>query len=394
MRVALMRAVSAQARGVVLPATQPVLKKMFKIKCLLMFVVVLLGACGKDAPEPAQPAKTAPPAPTSQPAPAPVAAPAAEAPKPVEPAPAAEAAKPAAAEPAKAAAFSIENVPVSSATLGAFPYFSLPDGVSAEEQKGKVIDFDRRYFQAGEELVGVEGKVHERTFRLEQKDKNFSELEVHRNYENIIQQAGGVKTHAKPMTNAMVDKAGGNDQVRKYYHGPGPGNYYQHNAYVIRQPNKEIWVQIATGAIPLHAFVLVVERAAMAQTVGMLKADQLKKEIDAKGRVAVYINFDTDKADIKAESQPVIDEIAKLLQGDGGLRLSVEGHTDNTGTATRNQALSNERAQSVVAALTGKGIAKERLSAKGFGQDKPLADNGSESGRARNRRVELVKVTG
>jgi OmpA-OmpF porin, OOP family len=138
----------------------------------------------------------------------------------------------------------------------------------------------------------------------------------------------------------------------------------------------------------------VVERAAMAQSVGMLKADQMKKEIDAKGRVAVYINFDTDKADIKAESQPVIDEIAKLLQGDGALKLSVEGHTDNTGTAARNQTLSGERAQSVLGAIVGKGIAKERLSAKGFGQDKPLADNASDAGRAKNRRVELVKVTG
>jgi outer membrane protein OmpA-like peptidoglycan-associated protein len=60
----------------------------------------------------------------------------------------------------------------------------------------------------------------------------------------------------------------------------------------------------------------------------------------------------------------------------------------------RNQTLSGERAQAVLGAITAKGIAKERLSAKGFGQDKPLADNASEAGRARNRRVELVKMTG
>ena len=362
-------------------------------------LALMLVACKNEPPAPkadADKSAKAAPAPPAAPAavPPPVAEapkPAAEVPKPVEPE-----SKPA-AEPAAAAApaaFNIESVPVSTATLGAFPYFSLPEGVSTEEQKGTVFDFDRRYVQAGDELIAVEGKVHQRTFRLAQKDKNFSELEVHRNYENIIKQAGGAKTHAKPMTNAMVEKVGGNDQVRKYYHGPGPGSYYEHNTYLIRQPAREIWVQVSTGAVPLHSYVLVVERAAMAQSVGLLKADQMKKEIDARGRVAVYINFDTDKAEIKPDSQPVIDEIAKLLQGDAALKLSVEGHTDNTGTAARNTTLSGERAQSVMNAMLGKGIAKERLSAKGYGQDKPLADNATDQGRAKNRRVELVKVSG
>lgn len=368
-------------------------------------LALMLVACKSETPAPKaaadKPAKVTPAAPAAAvvPPPPPVEAPkpAAEAPKPTEaePKPVAEAPKP--AEPAQAAApaaFNIDSVPVSTATLGAFPYFTLPEGVSAEEQKGKAFDFDRRYLLAGDELIAVEGKVHQRKFRLAQKDKTFSELEIHRNYENIIKQAGGVKTHAKPMSKAAIDKAGGREAVEKYYFGPGPGDYYEHNTYVIRQSNKEIWVQVATGVIPPHGFVLVVERAAMAQSVGMLKADQMKKEIDARGRVAVYINFDTDKADIKPESQPVVDEIVKLLQGDGALKLSVEGHTDNTGTAARNQTLSGERAQSVVGAITGKGIAKERLSAKGFGQDKPLAENSTEPGRAKNRRVELVKITG
>lgn len=360
---------------------------MNKIKYLSFFVMALLTACGKEAPPAADKAVKAPAtAPAATPA---TAAPAAEAPKPAEAPAAAEAAKVAAVAP-----FTLDNVPVSSATLGAFPYFSLPEGVSADEQKGQAFNFDRRYLQAGEEFVPVEGKIHQRTFQLAQHNKTYTELEIHRNYENIIKQAGGVKTHSAQMTPAMIDKSGGREKLEKHYFGPGLGPDYEHNTYVIKQPGKEIWVQVATGAIPPHGYVLVVERAAMAQSVTLLKADQLKKEIDAKGRVAVYINFDTDKADIKAESQPVIDEIAKLLQGDGGLKLSIEGHTDNTGTAARNQTLSNERAQSVSAAIVAKGIAKERLSAKGFGQDKPLADNASETGRAKNRRVELVKVTG
>ncbi|HEY8714481.1 MAG TPA: OmpA family protein [Candidatus Acidoferrum sp.] len=81
----------------------------------------------------------------------------------------------------------------------------------------------------------------------------------------------------------------------------------------------------------------------------------------------------------------------KLVQQDADLKLKVEGHTDNQGNAAANQALSERRAQAVVAWLTAHGVQASRLSAEGLGQTKPVADNGSEEGRAKNRRVELVK---
>ena len=84
-------------------------------------------------------------------------------------------------------------------------------------------------------------------------------------------------------------------------------------------------------------------------------------------------------------------EVLKLLQASPALRLAVEGHTDNAGTPAHNQQLSEARAQEVVRNLTTQGIAANRLLAAGFGQTKPLADNATEAGRAKNRRVELVK---
>jgi outer membrane protein OmpA-like peptidoglycan-associated protein len=76
-------------------------------------------------------------------------------------------------------------------------------------------------------------------------------------------------------------------------------------------------------------------------------------------------------------------EIVKLLQENKDLKLRVEGHTDNQGNAAANQALSEKRAQAVVAWLTGKGISASRLTAKGFGATKPVADNSTEDGRAK-----------
>jgi outer membrane protein OmpA-like peptidoglycan-associated protein len=73
------------------------------------------------------------------------------------------------------------------------------------------------------------------------------------------------------------------------------------------------------------------------------------------------------------------------------LKISVEGHTDSVGTPEKNKILSTDRAKAVVSAITKEGIDAQRLSSAGFGQDKPIGDNSTEEGKAKNRRVELVK---
>ena len=107
--------------------------------------------------------------------------------------------------------------------------------------------------------------------------------------------------------------------------------------------------------------------------------------------MALYLNFDPDKTTLRPDAQPVLAEVLTLLTQNPDLRLAVQGHTDNTSTPTHNQQLSEGRARAVVAALTAQGITAARLTAQGFGQTQPLADNATEAGRAQNRRVELVK---
>jgi outer membrane protein OmpA-like peptidoglycan-associated protein len=138
---------------------------------------------------------------------------------------------------------------------------------------------------------------------------------------------------------------------------------------------------------------LVVDVAAMGQKVE-IDADYLAGEIDKTGRVAVYgINFATGKADITADSAKVLAEIGSLLARKPDWRLRVEGHTDNVGSAKSNQELSGKRAQAVKAWLGSKhGVPPERLETQGFGDTKPVADNKTDEGRAKNRRVELVKL--
>jgi outer membrane protein OmpA-like peptidoglycan-associated protein len=115
--------------------------------------------------------------------------------------------------------------------------------------------------------------------------------------------------------------------------------------------------------------------------------------IDQTGHVAVYgIHFDTGKATILPDSEPILAQIQMLLEQRPDLKLRVEGHTDNVGARAANQKLSEQRAAAVVSWLVAHGVDRSRLAAQGFADTKPVADNSTEEGRSQNRRVELVKM--
>lgn len=122
-----------------------------------------------------------------------------------------------------------------------------------------------------------------------------------------------------------------------------------------------------------------------------MTGESMADELDASGKVAVYgIYFDTDSANLKPESDETLGQIVDLLRIRPEMALFVDGHTDSEGEDAYNHDLSTRRAQAVVAWLLGKGIAENRLEARGFGEAEPVADNATEEGRAWNRRVELV----
>jgi outer membrane protein OmpA-like peptidoglycan-associated protein len=111
------------------------------------------------------------------------------------------------------------------------------------------------------------------------------------------------------------------------------------------------------------------------------------------GKFITYgITFDVGKSTIKPESMGEINRIVKLMTDNPDLKFSVEGHTDATGNAASNQTLSDARSAAVVAKLVEMGVSKDRLQSAGKGQTTPIADNGTDEGRAKNRRVEFVKI--
>ena len=312
---------------------------------------------------------------------------------PVEAVAATAADTPAAEVPVAPREFDPADVPESTATLPPFPFFKSPEGLAgtlAEKERSR--RFDREHMIAGDRIVVLEGKVHRDRFRLSDPEQaEYSEIEFQRNYSDAIAALGGIEVSQVQYTYEVADAFGGRAAVDKHYHGTCASPGCENHTYLIRQGGKEYWIQVSTGAIPPHGEVVVLERKGMDSKLAFLDAAAMKQKLDADGRVALYINFDTDKASLRPDAAPVIGEIVKLLQADPSLALSIDGHTDSTGTAERNRELSRLRAEAVRNALVALGTDGARLSAQGFGPDKPLAGNDDEAGRAKNRRVELVK---
>jgi len=230
--------------------------------------------------------------------------------------------------------------------------------------------FDAYRICSGGKVVTVEGKVYQNQYGLKEGARPVSSLQIRRNYANAVKAIGGSVVNEKPC-DGFDDPRAGAEQI---------------TGKVVKN-GREVWIEVVPRNDGADYALTVVEVQAMAQEV---TASDLLAKLTADGHVALYINFDTNSATIKPESTDVIEQVAQMLAQSADLKLSIEGHTDNTGTADKNKTLSGQRAKSVMSALVAKGIAAARLSAVGYGQEKPVADNGTENGRE-NRRVELVK---
>ncbi|MBL8919387.1 MAG: OmpA family protein [Myxococcaceae bacterium] len=231
-----------------------------------------------------------------------------------------------------------------------------------------VNDFSSYEFEVGPDKTAVkEGRYWDLGYWLKDDAKQPSPLEVARNYENAVKKLGGKKLYQN------VDQSGGVV------------------SYMMPLGKSERWFQInlanAGNAVTFH----IIEVAAMEQKVEM-SASEMMDALNKDGFLALYgILFDTGKDTIKPESEPLLTEIVSLLTNNASLKLSVEGHTDNVGNPKANQTLSQKRAESVKKWLAGKGVDGKRLETKGWGDTKPVADNRTEDGKSKNRRVELVK---
>ncbi len=150
-----------------------------------------------------------------------------------------------------------------------------------------------------------------------------------------------------------------------------------------------VWVKVWSQETTIS--LSIVQEKAFKNAVRPTPAETLRTTLDSRGRIALFLPFDFDRATLKPEAMPMLAEVARLLRETPRLSLLIENHTDNIGPRARNLALTSARAASVVRALTAAGVDPARLATAGIGAERPVTDNSTSEARARNRRTVLIR---
>lgn len=231
----------------------------------------------------------------------------------------------------------------------------------------------------------VEGKIMVYRYTLKDDAKPASGLQIMRNFQTASKQNGGVILgEYQGWCTSTYEHAGEDLNTGTIPFGNGCTNWS--TTFKFTKSDKEIWVyqQYSDDGYD----IVIAEKEGMKQDI---QANEMFDKINSSESLTLYINFETGKSAIKSESLSIIDELFKMLSSNPTLKIIVEGHTDNVGNPASNKTLSEQRALSVKTALVNKGISADRINTIGYGQDKPIADNSIEDGKAKNRRVEIKK---
>ncbi len=233
----------------------------------------------------------------------------------------------------------------------------------------------------------IEGKVMVFNYLLMDDKKPISGLQLFRNFQNAAKQNGGViKGEYQGWCTGTYEFTGENINEGTIPFGNSCTNWGQTIKFA--KDNKEIWVYVQLSGEGEGYDMVIVEKESMTQYI---QANAMFDKINSGDALTLYINFESGKSAIKSDSQTIIDELYKMLNSNPTLKITIEGHTDNVGNPASNKTLSEQRANSVKTSLVNKGISADRVKCLGFGQDKPIDDNSTENGKAKNRRVEIKK---
>jgi outer membrane protein OmpA-like peptidoglycan-associated protein len=239
-----------------------------------------------------------------------------------------------------------------------FPYLGKPAG--AVLAGSSTVDEPLDVTQAGDSAPQLVGQRH--WVKRYTPPASLSKLEFEAQYRAALEAAGW--------------------KVRALAVGVKPGEGVVVAQFVARGRN--LWAQLGRGNDNSDSGLVM--------KVADIGAADWAGDLDKRCRVPLYgVNFDTDKASLRPEATPLLEKARDALKSRPTMKVAVQGHTDNVGSDAHNQQLSAARAETVRAWLAAHGIEAARLASRGFGKTAPVADNGSELGRARNRRVELVR---
>ena len=295
------------------------------------------------------------------------------------------------AAPAKPA-FSIAAVPVSKADLGTFPYFkTLPNFMATDST---THESNRTYFYDGKTFFTIDGKVSSQNLNIKNSNEPIvSEFGCIQEFDKVISTLGGVKFFTGKMPDEALKAFAGADAVELGSAGKAavaPSSYYGVVEYVIKTPDKEVWVQLQPYSLGSKFYtLLVVEKSTPLVSLNTNKTNEIVASLEKDRKAIVHLLFAPDSDTLLSESKDEILSIAGVYQAHPDWKLSLAFYNAPVGSAAYTLALTGKRAAAIQQQLLLLGVKNASLTATGMGDVKPMASNDTETGRLLNTRVEI-----
>lgn len=278
----------------------------------------------------------------------------------------------------------LEDIPIITSDIGKFPFYILPPENYHFEGSIAEMNFDEIYhFYKDSSTLSIGGKYYESPIvrnedkRNKKKNQIYEDSLIIAHFDKQIKDLGGAETQLTKKYIQTLHTDQEIDSVRRY---------------IIRTKKGNIWIDLISLRIPRQINYSVIFEGRMKQPVNIIKAERLRYALENNGKVVVYVNFAEGKMSLQPDGVKAVEEINKLMRIDPELRLSIEGHTDDVGTAEYCRRLSNERILTIVNFLKNAGIKTYRLNTVAYGSEHMVADNSTNESRAKNRRIELIKT--
>lgn len=290
-------------------------------------------------------------------------------------------------------AFDIATVPVSKADLGTFPYFkTLPNFT---ETDSITHESNRTYFYDGKKFFTIDGKVSSQNLNINHSDQPIvSEFGCIQEFDKVVATLGGVKFFTGKMPDEALKTFAGANAVElgsANKAAVAPSSYYGVVEYVIKTPDKEVWVQLQPYSLGSKFYtLLVVEKSTPLLSLNTNRPNLILAHLERDKKAIVHISFAPDSDTLLSESKDEILSMAGVYQAHPDWKLSLECYSAPVGKADYTLSLTGKRAMAIKQQLMALGVKDASLTAKGMGEGKPIVSNDTEQGRLMNTRVELT----
>ena len=287
-------------------------------------------------------------------------------------------------------------IPISNADLGTFPYFKTLPNLSALNQSDSLtIEENRTYFFDGKNYFTIDGKVSSQHLNVKDDTKKIpSEFQIIQEFDKVVTTLGGKKIYAGKLPEEPLKKIIADDLVQlgsKYQ--VAPSAYYGVVEYVIKTPEKEVWVQLVPSSIVSKFYtLLVVEKQSQLIGLNTNKENSIVKELEKSGKAVTHLDFELDNAGLLTQSKDELLNIVGVFQLHPDWKLKIDVNNAPVGKPDYSLSLTEKRAAAIKQELISLGVKATSVETKGVGDTKPLGSNDTEKGRQINTRIEILKL--